>query len=135
MTVPKTITLLSFGFQYGLPAEADTVLDTRGMVNPFYEPALREHTGLDAAVQEFIWRDGASRAYLEAMQTLLERRMALYARWDSPNRKPLTVAVGCTGGRHRSVATVLRLAETLRALGYEVTVRHRELERSTTETR
>lgn len=129
MTAERTVTLLSFGFLYGQPERADTVLDARGMANPFYEPALRDMTGLDTPVQDFIWQDGPSRAYLDAIVELLRRRMALYERWDSPNRKPLTIAVGCTGGRHRSVATVLKLAEALRGWGYTVVLRHRELER------
>lgn len=130
MTAERRITVLSFGFLYGLPAQADTVLDVRGMVNPFYEPALRDLTGLDAPVQDYIWRDEASRAYLDAMIELMRRRLTLYERWDSPNRKPLTIAVGCTGGRHRSVAAAVELAGALRSLGYEVRLLHRDLEKN-----
>ena len=127
MSSEKQITVLSFGFLYGLPAEADMVLDTRGMANPFYVPALSKLTGLDGPVQDFIWQDEDSSAYLEAMIEMLRLRMQLFEQWDSPNRKPLTIAVGCTGGRHRSVATALRLSEALQAWGYQVTLKHREL--------
>ena len=120
------ITLLSFGYLYGVP-EADMVIDTRGMVNPFYVKELSELTGLDQPVRDYIWQDADSRAYRDALTETLRLRMALYERWNSPNRKPLTIAVGCTGGRHRSVATALYLAQSLRGWGYEVTLRHREL--------
>ncbi len=123
----KTVTVVSFGFLYGAP-EADTVLDTRGMINPFYVPELRDLTGLDLPVQDYILQDADSRAYLDAMIGMLRLRMKLYEKWDSPNRKPLTIAVGCTGGRHRSVAAALQLAEALRSWGYQVTLRHRELQ-------
>ena len=123
----KTITVLSFGFLYGLPTEADMVLDTRGMANPFYVPALSRLTGLDEPVQDFIWQDEGSRAYLEAVIEMLRLRMLLFEQWNSPNRKPLTIAVGCTGGRHRSVATALKLTEALQSWGYHVTLKHREL--------
>ena len=120
------VTLLSFGYLYGIP-EADMVLDTRGMANPFYVAELSDLTGLDKPVQDFIWQDDTSRAYRDALVELLRLRMQLYERWDSPNRKPLTIAVGCTGGRHRSVATALWLARALQSWGYAVTLRHREL--------
>lgn len=130
MTAEKTITLLSFGFLYGLPEQADTVLDVRGMSNPFYDPDLRALTGLDERVQNYVMRGEPDRAYFDAIVTLLQRRIALYERWDSPNRMPLIIAVGCTGGQHRSVSTVERLAAIFRSWGYAVTVRHRELERA-----
>ena len=121
------ITVLSFGFLYGLPAEADMVLDTRGMANPFYVPALSRLNGLDRPVQDFIWQDAGSLAYLNALIEMLRLRMELFEQWDSPNRKPLTIAVGCTGGCHRSVATALKLTEALEGWGYQVTLKHREL--------
>lgn len=122
------ITLLTFGYLYGIP-EADMVLDTRGMANPFYVAELSDLTGLDRPVQDFIWQDETSRAYRDALVELLRLRMQLYERWDSPNRKPLTIAVGCTGGRHRSVAVAAALAETIRTLGHSAELVNRDMEK------
>lgn len=121
------ITLMSFGFLYGTPQDADTVIDTRGMKNPFYEPALRDKTGLDTEVQEYVLCDETGRAFLASIVEMLRLRMELYERWDSPNKKPLLIAVGCSGGRHRSVTVALRLRQALEEWGYTVTLIHREL--------
>lgn len=124
----ETITLMSFGYLYGLPEEADTVIDTRGLKNPFYIPALKEKTGLDREVRDYIYSFPETEEYIEAIWQMLRIRLRLYAQWDSPLRHPLTVAVGCSGGRHRSVTVTLALAERLQNAGYAVTVIHRELQ-------
>lgn len=123
----EPITVMSFGFLYGVPQDADTVIDTRGMKNPFYEPSLREKTGLEPEVQDYVLSDETGRAYLASILEMLRLRLELYARWDSPNKKPLTIAVGCSGGRHRSVTVALRVRQALEQWGYNVTLIHREL--------
>lgn len=123
----EKITLISFGFLNGLPAQADTVLDVRGLKNPFYIHELKDKSGLDPEVRDYIFSYPETAEYLDAITELLRIRLKLYAQWDSPNRHPLTIAIGCTGGRHRSVAMTEALAERLRALGCEIVIRHRDL--------
>lgn len=123
----EPITVMSFGFLYGVPQDADTVIDTRGMKNPFYEPSLREKTGLAPEVQNYVLSEETGRAYLASVLEMLRLRLELYERWDSPNKKPLTIAIGCSGGRHRSVTVALRVRQALEDLGYSVTLIHREL--------
>lgn len=122
------ITVMSFGFLYGAPQNADTVIDARGMKNPFYEPSLRDKTGLDTEVQDYVLSDEAGKAYLESVLEMLRVRMELYERWDSPNKKPLCFAVGCSGGRHRSVTLAIRICRALESWGYCVKLIHRELQ-------
>lgn len=124
----EPITVMSFGFLYGVPENADTVIDTRGMKNPFYEPELRELTGLDAQVRAYVLSDAVGREYLESVVRMLRLRLQLYERWDSPNKKPLTIAVGCSGGRHRSVTVAIHLCRLLESWGYPVRLIHRELD-------
>ena len=123
------LTLMSFGYRFGLPEQADLVFDTRGLPNPFYVPALKEKTGLDPAVRDYVFSTPEGEAYLNAILEVLRLRMVLQEHWNSPLRHPLTVAVGCTGGRHRSVSMTLRLAEALRERGVQVQVVHRDLDR------
>lgn len=122
-----TITLMSFGYLHGLPANADTVIDTRGLKNPFYVPELKEKSGLDKEARDYIFSFPETKEYLDAVTEMLRIRLQLFKQWDSPLRHPLTIAVGCTGGRHRSVTMTLALADRLRTMGYAVTVCHRDL--------
>lgn len=124
----EPITVMSFGFLYGVPQDANTVIDTRGMKNPFYEPSLRDKTGLDPEVQAYVLSEETGRAYLASILEMLRLRLALYERWDSPNKKPLMIAVGCSGGRHRSVTVALRVRQALEQWGCSVKLIHRELE-------
>ena len=128
---PETLTLLfeSFTFRDGLPLDADWVLDARMLPNPHYEPALRPLTGRDAAVAEFLERDARVQRWLEDMRALLGRWLPEIVR---ENRSYVTVAIGCTGGRHRSVYLVERLADAFRG-DWKVLVRHRGLARATPE--
>lgn len=121
------IKLMSFGYLYGLPENADTVIDTRGLKNPFYVPELKDKTGLDREVYDYIFSFPETAEYFEAILQMLRIRLRLYAQWDSPLRHPLTVCVGCSGGRHRSVTITRALAEALQHDGYAVEVIHREL--------
>jgi UPF0042 nucleotide-binding protein len=122
---PETLTLLfeSFTFRDGLPLDADWVLDARMLPNPHYEPELRPLTGRDAPVAEYLGRDERVQRWLTDMRALLGRWLPEIVR---ENRSYVTVAVGCTGGRHRSVYLVEQLAASFRA-EWRVLVRHRGL--------
>ncbi len=119
------VTLLSFGFKHGLPPEADLVFDVRFLPNPYFEPELRERDGREPAVAEFVWRGGEARKLLDHVLGLLEFSLPQFER---EGKRYLTIAVGCTGGHHRSVVLVEELSRRLRA-DWEVLVRHRDLER------
>jgi len=116
--------ILSFGFKWGPPQEADLVLDARGFPNPYYEPELKEIPGTDPRVQSYVFTEETEDRY-RAMLALVGIS-AEAARAEG--RRGYTAAVGCTGGFHRSVAVALRLAEDL-ASRYAVEVRHRDLEK------
>lgn len=119
-----TLTLQSFSFRNGLPREADIVFDARFLTNPHYVPTLRPLTGLDPAVARHIEQDPAWQRTLDALEALL---MPLLPRYRAEGKSYLTIAVGCTGGRHRSVALVEALARRLAAGGWEPRIVHREL--------
>lgn len=119
-----TLTLQSFSFRNGLPREADIVFDARFLANPHYVPTLRPLTGLDPAVARHIEQDPAWQRTLDALEALL---MPLLPRYRAEGKSYLTIAVGCTGGRHRSVALVEALARRLTAGGWEPRIVHREL--------
>ena len=122
-----SLTLLfeSFAYRDGIPLDADWVLDCRMLPNPHYDPQLRPFTGRDSAVAEYLGRDAAVQRWLEDVRALLERWLPEIAR---ENRSYVTVAIGCTGGRHRSVYLAERLAEAFR-VQWRVLVRHRGLAR------
>ena len=122
-----SLTLLfeSFAYRDGIPLDADWVLDCRMLPNPHYDPQLRAFTGRDSAVAEYLGRDAAVQRWLEDVRSLLERWLPEIAR---ENRSYVTVAIGCTGGRHRSVYLAERLAEAFR-VQWRVLVRHRGLAR------
>ncbi|MCS6781126.1 MAG: RNase adapter RapZ [Geminicoccaceae bacterium] len=119
-----TLTLVSFSFRNGLPREADIVFDARFLANPHYVEALRPLTGLDPAVRRHVEQDPAWGQTLDQLETLL---MPLLPRYRAEGKSYLTIAVGCTGGRHRSVAMVRALAERLRRAGWDPLEVHREL--------
>ena len=122
-----SLTLLfeSFAYRDGIPLDADWVLDCRMLPNPHYDPQLRPFTGRDSAVAEYLGRDAAVQRWLEDVRALLARWLPEIA---CENRSYVTVAIGCTGGRHRSVYLAERLAEAFRAQ-WRVLVRHRGLAR------
>ncbi len=120
-----TLLFESFAYRDGIPLDADWVLDCRMLPNPHYDPQLRALTGRDSAVAEYLGRDAAVRGWLEDVRALLSRWLPAIAR---ENRSYVTVAIGCTGGRHRSVYLAERLAEAFRAQ-WRVLVRHRGLAR------
>jgi RNase adapter protein RapZ len=120
-----SVTLLSFGFKHGLPAEADVVLDVRFLPNPYFVEAISAASGLEEAVAKYVLDTEDARELLKRVQDLLT---FLLPRFEREGKAYLTVAVGCTGGRHRSVAVVQELARHL-AGRWPLTVRHRDLER------
>jgi UPF0042 nucleotide-binding protein len=121
-----TISLVSFGFKYGVPFDADLVFDVRFLANPHFVEALRPLDGRDARVREFILAHEESRELLRRLQDFLGFVLPAYQR---EGKAYLTVAVGCTGGRHRSVALVEELKRFLDGLGLAATVIHRDLDR------
>ncbi|MFT4230415.1 MAG: RNase adapter RapZ [Microbacterium sp.] len=122
-----TLTVLSFGFKYGLPPDADLVADMRFLPNPFWNEELRALTGADAQVRDFVLAQPGAREFIDAYARALHPVLEGYQR---ENKRHSTVAVGCTGGKHRSVVTALELAARLRAEpGVAVRVRHRDLGR------
>ena len=121
------ITVMSFGFKYGLPSDADLVADARFLPNPFWVPELRNQTGLDDAVREYVLGQPGALEFVDAYAAALAPVLDGYRR---ENKRHATIAVGCTGGKHRSVAVAEELGRRLRELpGVTVNVRHRDLGR------
>lgn len=117
------IEIMSFGFKYGLPLDADIVMDVRFLPNPFYIPELKHLTGNDKAVQDYVMKGKAAQEFYAHLLSLLQNAMPGYIR---EGKSSLTVAVGCTGGQHRSVTIANRLAADLKADGYRVNLYHRD---------
>ncbi len=121
-----TVQISSFGFKHGVPPESDLVFDVRCLPNPFYEEDLKALTGLDKVVSDYVFRFENSRLLLEKLLDLLR---FLLPRYMEEGRHNLNISVGCTGGRHRSVAMAQALAEALGGQDFPVTVSHRDMER------
>ncbi len=122
-----TVSVTSFGFKHGLPLEADLVLDVRFMPNPFYIEELRHQTGLDKSVSDYVFSFQQTRDFLLKVEDLLRFTLPLYA---EEGKTGLVVAVGCTGGHHRSVAIAHALTEFIREQGYQAAEHHRDMERA-----
>ena len=122
-----TVSVTSFGFKHGAPYDADLVMDVRFLPNPYYDPELRPLTGLDAPVRDFVRMRGAAGEFLEKLQDLVGFLLPKYV---EEGKTALVVAVGCTGGHHRSVAIAHALAAYIRGRGYPVTESHRDLGRT-----
>jgi UPF0042 nucleotide-binding protein len=120
------ILMMSFGFKYGLPLDADQVADVRFLPNPFWVPELRPHTGLDEEVSSYVLGQEGAEEFIERYALALEPVLAGYVR---ENKRYATIAVGCTGGKHRSVAITEVLARRLAAPGVAITAVHRDLGR------
>ncbi|MBI3910535.1 MAG: RNase adapter RapZ [Armatimonadetes bacterium] len=123
---PLTITVLSFGFKYGLPLDADLVFDVRFLANPHYVRELRWRDGGDPAVAEYVRQDPKTAPFLARLCDLVEFSIPHYI---AEGKAYLTIAIGCTGGRHRSVVVAEDLAQFLRREGYEPLVQHRDAKR------
>ena len=118
--------LMSFGFRHALPNAADYVFDVRFLPNPYFVESLRDHSGLQAEVANFVLSDGASTMMLDRIEGLLVDVLPLSEREGKPS---VTIAIGCTGGRHRSVAIVEALHARLKGQGRDVLISHRDIER------
>lgn len=120
------VSLTSFGFKYGSPYDVDLLFDVRFLANPHFVPELKPKTGLDPAVAAYIEKDPETKPFLER---LLDFTGYLLPRYEKENKSYLSIGIGCTGGRHRSVYVTERLAESLREKSYPVRVRHRDADR------
>ena len=129
-SAPAHTTLLvaveSFGYKYGVPTDADVMFDVRFLPNPFFLEEFRAKSGVEPEVAAFVLQRPEAERFLDQVSALLESTLPLYVR---EGKSYLTLAVGCTGGRHRSVAVAEELGRRLRAWGYTVHVRHRDLQR------
>ncbi len=120
------VNLVSFGFRYGTPPAAELLFDVRFLANPYFEDRLRPLTGQDAEVSEFVLKTPRGSALRQRLRDLLAFLLPLY---DAEGKAYVTIGIGCTGGRHRSVVIADALAGELRAAGREVNVEHRDVER------
>ncbi len=115
---------MSFGFKHGVPHDADMVYDVRCLPNPYWDPALRKYSGLDEPVQRFLHQEQDVHDMIQSIRDYLERWLP---RYEANNRSYLTIAIGCTGGQHRSVFLAQQLAQIFRKDYQSVQLRHREL--------
>ena len=122
-----SVTVTSFGFKYGLPLEADLVFDVRFLPNPFYVEELRPQTGLDQGVSDYVFANPAARELMERLRGLMD---FLLPHFVEEGKSALVVAIGCTGGRHRSVAVTHALTEYIQSLGYAAGETHRDMTRA-----
>jgi UPF0042 nucleotide-binding protein len=119
-------TVMSFGYKYGVPLDADFVVDMRFLPNPYWVAELRPQSGLDSAVSEYVLAHDAASVFLDRFVSSLEPVVEGYL---AEGKRYMTVAIGCTGGKHRSVAMTMAMAERLEKLGLQVGTLHRDLGR------
>jgi RNase adapter protein RapZ len=123
---PITITVASFGFKHGTPLDADLLFDVRFLKNPYYDPELRTRDGRSDEVQAFVMRDERTGEFLERLYDLVGWSLPHYVR---EGKAYLTIGIGCTGGKHRSVAIGEKLSQFLSERGYKVLTQHRDVEK------
>ncbi len=121
-----SVQVLSFGFKYGLPANADVVFDVRFLTNPFFKEKLKHKRGTDKPVQKFVLEQEDSNGFLSHMGDMLS---FLLPRYDREGKSYLVIAIGCTGGKHRSVVMAQEVFSIVKEKGYVVTLNHRDIER------
>ncbi|MCI7744208.1 RNase adapter RapZ [bacterium] len=122
-----SLSVVSFGFKYGLPQEADIVFDVRCLPNPFYVPELKNLTGMDQAVVDYVMAAPESQELLRRIESFLEYALPLYVK---EGKSQLMIAVGCTGGKHRSITFARKIGEYCHKLGYQPSVQHRDAKRT-----
>jgi UPF0042 nucleotide-binding protein len=122
------ITILSFGFKYGIPVDADLVFDVRFLPNPYYVPELKIKTGNEGEVKQFVMNSGAAVQFLDKLEDML---LFLIPNYITEGKNQLVVSIGCTGGKHRSVTLVNELVQRLGNTEYGLKVEHRDIERET----
>lgn len=121
-----SIRCMSFGFKYGIPSDADLVFDVRCLPNPFYVPSMKYRTGLEKDVSDYVMDSEHSVNVLNKLNDLIDYMVPLYI---EEGKSQLVIAIGCTGGRHRSVCFAEKIRENLLRLGYSVNVKHRDIEK------
>ena len=120
------VSVISFGYKYGLPLDADLVFDVRFLPNPYYIPELKQKTGLDEPVRNFVFQYQQTKDFLEKTEDLLAFLLPNYV---DEGKTDLVIAVGCTGGKHRSVAVAKELADFITRRGYQTVLGHRDMAR------
>ena len=120
------IEVMSFGFKYGLPIDADDVMDVRFLPNPYYLPELRPQTGLQKSVADYVFASQETQKFYQQYLALMQ---SIIPGYEKEGKTSLTIAIGCTGGQHRSVAIAERLGQDLRQSGYVVDISHRDIKR------
>jgi RNase adapter protein RapZ len=118
--------LTSFGYKYGIPHDTDMILDVRFLPNPYFVSELRAHDGLETEVEEYVLKNEETRTFLDRLYSLLEFALPLYER---EGKSSLTLALGCTGGRHRSVVLVEELHKRLGRGKFRIHVKHRDIDK------
>ena len=118
------ITILSFGFKYGIPVDSDLVFDVRFIPNPFYIPELKPFSGNDEPVKNYVMEQTETQTFLQKANDMFE---FLIPNYQKEGKRQLIISIGCTGGRHRSVAIANSIYETLRANNYDVYIEHRDI--------
>ena len=121
-----SVNIVSFGFKYGIPLEADLVFDVRFLPNPFYVPELKHKTGMDSEVYDYVFSFPQTKTFIDKLEGMLSFLLPLYA---EEGKSTLVIAVGCTGGHHRSVSVARCMASYLTALGYPAFENHRDITR------
>lgn len=121
------VNLISFGYRYGLPSDADLVFDVRFLPNPYFVASLREYTGNDPEVEEWVMKWDDTQKFLAALFDMLSFLIPLF---EKEGKAYLTIATGCTGGKHRSVAVTNRIARFMEEKGYGTNLTHRDVKRS-----
>jgi UPF0042 nucleotide-binding protein len=123
---PFHITILSFGFKYGIPTDADLVFDVRFLPNPYYDLSLRNLTGNDAPIQEFVLKYEQSRQFLDKLEDMLK---FLIPHYIDEGKMGLVIGIGCTGGKHRSVTIANKIYERLNGMPYNIQCVHKDIKR------
>lgn len=118
------VTFLSFGFKYGIPADADLVFDVRFLPNPFYIPELKYKTGMDEQVKSYVLEAETAKIFLNKLEDMLA---FLIPHYISEGKNQLVICIGCTGGKHRSVTLTNEISERMAGLGYAVKTEHRDI--------
>lgn len=121
-----TVDVISFGFKFGVPADVDIMFDVRCLLNPYYVPELREKTGNDEEIVDFVFSQQEARTLLEKYTDLIDYSLPLYIK---EGKSHLTIGFGCTGGKHRSVSFCNALYDHIKERGYQVNVHHRDINR------
>lgn len=127
VSTAMSVSVISFGFKYGIPIEADLVFDVRFLPNPYYMTELREQTGLDEGVRNFVFGYQQSLDFLSKVEDLIG---FLLPNYEEEGKTALVIAIGCTGGQHRSVAITRALTDYIRQKGYNATENHRDMTRA-----